>query len=102
MFPNYDKSQNDDDDKLSDIEKLEKKVKLMEFHNTQTQMNEEREAIALEYKDAIATISDFDIKLDEELKNISDKLSPKERLEKAMKLVINTTISPANAYSIMQ
>ncbi len=103
MFPNYNKSNSDEgEDDETKLEKLEREMKLMRFQNTKTKTNEEIENVNIQYKDIISTIPSFKEKLEEEMKSISEGLSPKSRVEKALKLVLNTNLSPANAYSIMQ
>lgn len=104
MFPDYAKSEKPDDEEEEDeLKKLQQKVRLMEHNNTKTKINEAvEEAINWEYKDVISTIPDFQDKLNLELSNLSDKLPPKERVNRALKLVVGGNISTANLYAMMQ
>ena len=60
------------------------------------------ENLSTKYGEVIKTIPDFNEKLQDELKSISEGLDPKVRVEKAFKLVINSNTSTADAFSIMQ
>ena len=103
IHPDYNKKpEQEDDDWLTQVEKLEREVKLMKFQNTKTKTNEAIEGIKEQYKDVVATIPDFEQKLSSELKSVSEQLTPKERVEKAFKLVASSDINSANAYSVMQ
>lgn len=88
----------DEEDKLAT---LEKKVKLMEYKETKTKTQEAISEIKSTYKDIIATIDGFDEKLLEEMKYISQDLSPKERVSKAFK-VIASSIEANDVYSLLQ
>lgn len=102
MFPNYNKKP-DGEEETDELELLKQKVRLMEHNTTKTKIKEEIErATNWDYKDIIATIPDFQSKLETEMKFISGELSPRERVEKAVRLVINGNVSPANAYAILQ
>lgn len=104
MFPDFWKVEDeDDDDEKSVIEKLEQKVRLMEHNTTKTKTNEAiDETLNGDYKKVIATIPDFRDKLNSELGNLSSKLNPKERVERAMKLVVGQNVSTANVYAMLQ
>lgn len=101
MFPDYDKSWNDDEDEKTDLEKLQQKVKLMEYQWTKTKTNEEIASVIATHKDVIATIPEFETKLREQMKFISETISPKERVDMAFKLVVGTSAG-AGAYGAMQ
>jgi hypothetical protein len=74
----------------------------MKLQNVNTKTKEALIDVSEKYGEVIKTIPEFDTKLQSELKYISEQLSPKERVEKAFKLVVNSNGSTANAFSIMQ
>lgn len=92
------KEQEDEEDKLAT---LEKKVKLMEYKETKTKTQDAISEIKSTYKDVIATIDGFDEKLLEEMKYISQDLSPKERVSRAFK-VIASSVEANDVYSLLQ
>ena len=102
MFPDYWKPLDDGEDDKTELEKLQATVRLMQHNGTKTQINSEIESAESKFKDVIATIPEFRTKLNEELKSISETLSPKDRVDKALKLVLNSSTNSANAYAIMQ
>lgn len=104
MFPNYNKvEKSEEDEEVDELQQLKQKVKLMEHNSTKTKINEEIDnTIVWEFKDAVATIPDYRQKLNEELKYISNELSPKERVNRALRLVLNSSDNPATAYAVMQ
>lgn len=93
-----DKEQEDEEDKFAT---LEKKVKLMEYKETKTKTQDAISEIKSTYKDVIATIDGFDEKLLEEMKYISQDLSPKERVSKAFK-VVASGVEASDVYSLLQ
>jgi len=107
IYPDYAKKPNDgwgdgEDGDVSEIEKLNREVKFMKLQNVNTKTKEALIDVSEKYGEVIKTIPEFDTKLQSELKYISEQLSPKERVEKAFKLVVNSNGSTANAFSIMQ
>lgn len=103
LFPDFAKTEtNAEEDELTEVEKLQREVKLMRYQSTKTKINEEIDAFVEKHKEAAASVTNFRDKVNDELKNISEKLSPKERVERATRLVINGNVSTADAYSIMQ
>jgi len=84
LFSDAQESNEGEDDELAE---LQKKVKIMEYKATQWIVNNEIESITKENKDLVDTIPDFDAKIKEELKYISSEISPKERVQRAFRLV---------------
>jgi len=88
LFPSaLNPNKEEDEDELTEVEKLRQEVKLMKYQNTKTKTKEVLEWVISNNKDIVATIPEFEDKLREELKYISDKLSPKDRVAKAFKIV---------------
>lgn len=103
MFPDYDKTNDgSEEDEQDEFKKLQQKVKLMEYNNTKTKINEEIDWVMTSNQELISTIPDFRDKLEKELSNISEKLSPKERVERATRLVVGSDVSTSNLYAMMQ
>lgn len=104
MFPDYKKAQTDgdEDDELSEVAKLQQTVKLMQFQWIKTKTNEEIANLINNNKDVVATISDFESKIREQMKNISETVLPKDRIDMAFKLVLWANSSSAGAYGAMQ
>jgi len=103
MFPDYAKIEGDDNqDDATELETLQREMKLMKYQNTKTKTKEALENIALSNKDVVSTIADFEEKMKEELKFISESVEPNERIKKAFALVTGSNGNSADAYSIMQ
>ena len=103
MFPDYAKSQTDEgEDEATEIEKLQREMKLMKFQTWKTKTKEALENIALLNKEVVSTIPEFEERMKEELKYISESVEPSERVKKAFNLVVGSTGNSADAYSIMQ
>lgn len=102
MFPDYAKNPDDEEDELTEMEKMKRELKLMKFQNSKTKTKEALDFISLQNKDLIETIPDFEAKINDELKFISESIEPSERVKKAFSLVAGSTGSSADAYSIMQ
>jgi len=96
------KDKDDEEDELTEVERLRKEVNLMKYKDRKTKTKEVLETVISANKDIVATIPDFEDKINEELKYISDELSPKDRVTKAFKLVAGSDSSQADAYSILQ
>ncbi len=95
------KGKNEQEDEEDKFATLERKVKLMEYKEAKTKTQDAIEEIKSTYKDVIATIDGFDEKLLEEMKYISQDLSPKERVNKAFK-VIASSVDVSDVYSLLQ
>ena len=103
MFPDYAKSQNDDDeDDATEIDKIKRELELIKYKNKKNRTKEALENIALMNKDVVSTIDDFEQKMKDELKFISESVEPSERMKKAFKLVVGSNGNSADAYSVMQ
>lgn len=104
IHPDFAKKPDDDwgDEGLSEIEKLNREMKLLKLQTTNTKTKEAMTDVQTKYAEVIKTIPEFEQKLQAELKFISEGIDPKDRIEKAFKLVVNSNGSTANAFSIMQ
>lgn len=103
IYPDFAKKLDDDwDDNETEVEKLKREVKFMKLQWINTKTKEAIEWTKKEHSEVIATIPDFDIKLSEELKSISEDIDPALRVQKAFRLVVNSNVSSADAFSIMQ
>lgn len=108
IYPDYAKKNNNDDnwawegDDLTKIEKLEREVKFMKLKDTNIKTKEAISEVENKYGEIIKTIPEFETKLQAELKFISEELNPKDRIEKAFRIVVNSNNSTADAFSIMQ
>jgi len=102
LFPDYAKSEDDDEDDLSEIETIKRELKLMKYKNKKESTREALVSIALQNKEVVWSISDFEQKMRDELKFISESVEPNERMKKAFQLVVGSDWNSADAYSIMQ
>ena len=104
IHPDFAKKPNNDwdDEELSDVEKLKREMKLLKLQTINTKTKEALWEVKVKYAEVIKTIPDFEQKLQTELKYISEGIEPKDRIEKAFKLVVNNETSTADAFSIMQ
>lgn len=96
------KSKDEDDDEDNELETLKQKVKLIEYKETKTKMKDTIELIKKDNSNIVSGISDFESKLTEELKYISTDLPVEERVKRAYKLVVDSNISTAQLYALMQ
>ena len=74
------KKEEDKEDELTEVERLRQEVNLMKYKDRKTKTNEVLDTVISANKDIVATIPEFEDKIKEELKYISDKLSPKDRV----------------------
>jgi hypothetical protein len=65
-------------------------------------MKDTIELIKKDNANVVSGISDFESKLTEELKYISTELPVEERIKRAYKLVVDSNISTAQLYALMQ
>lgn len=89
----------DEDDRYS---KLEKKIKLMEYKETKGAVQDAINSVKANNSLVVETIPNFEDKLEEEMKYISSDLSPKERVNRAFKILTNSSESSFEAYLSMQ
>lgn len=100
LFPNYNKTDEEvEDDKLA---QLEKKIKIMEYQSKKVKTNEAIKNAIKENETLLKDIPDYELKILEELKYISPELSEEARVNKALKLVMNTNKSNAPLYATLQ
>lgn len=102
MFPDYAKKDDWEDEDLSELEQLKQQVKLMQHNNKKTKTKEAIENIAEKNQDIIKQIPDFEEKLTEELKYISDNIDPNERVKKAFSLLSGQVPNSATLYWVLQ
>lgn len=96
--------QSDDEKEVSDTEDLKKQVKLMEYKNKKSELNRAMEDYKRDNKKIFEDNTDAEDKIQAELELISDKLSSKERIERAAKIVYgnNYVDNTTEAYLSMQ
>lgn len=103
MFPDYNKKDNDDDwEELSKLEKIERELSFMKYKASKDQTEDSIKNIEVLHKDIVDQIPDFKTKMKDELKYISNDITPSERVEKAFKLISGWMGNSANTYAALQ
>ena len=91
-----------EEEQLDEMEQLKQTVKLMQYRDTKTKTNDAISDVIKENEDLSKQVPEIETKVREQLKYISEDLSPKERADMALKIVLSTSVSKADVYSMIQ
>ena len=92
----------DDDDEDDEMAQLQQTVKLMQYKETKTKTNEAIAKAVEKAKDFSEQVPDLEDKIRNEMKYLSDDLSPTDRANRALSIVLWNSTSKADVYSVIQ
>ena len=92
----------EDLDEDSKVTELRRELEIIKLSSKKEKIQSAMSNIVNNNKEIVASIPDFEAKIKEELKFISDELTPEERVSKAFKLVTWGSSSTAEAYAVLQ